>query len=360
MILRRPYAFLIKHFRFIHLIIFSMLLYITLKARDILNFLKDYISFNGNIEVISSNYINYYMFISIFIIIILSVVIFYLMKYKNKPRLFYIGTIIVSMISFILFIYLYNSIRSLEVLTISGREIRLYRDLSRINYWLLVITSIPMLIRGLGFDIKKFNFTNDLKELNLNKEDSAEVEVGTNINSNNIKRVGRRTFRELKYYYKDNKMIINIIAIITLFIIIMLFPFNKYVVNRDLNEGEILSNNYFNLKVNKSYISDRKRISKNNCYVILDISVLGKVNKYALDLDEFVLIGDNNKYIPSQKYYNYFTDIGIGYKDYYLDINEYKNYILIYNINNIDKDSDFKLEYLNSNKLIDLNVQVLD
>ena len=360
MILKRPYAFLIKHFRLIHLMIFSMLLYIVLKARDILNFLKDYINFNGNIEVISSNYINYYMFISIFLIIVLSIVIYYLMRYKNKPRLFYIGTIIVSLVSAVLFIYLYNGIRSLETVTISGREIRLYRDLSRINYWLLLVSSIPMLIRGLGFDIKKFNFNRDLKELNLNEEDSAEVEVNTNLNSNNIKRVGRRTFREFKYYYKDNKMIINLIISIVIIIIAIIFSLNRYVVNKDLNEGEILSNNYFNLKVNKSYLSDRKRTSRNNSYIILNISVIGKINRYTLNLDEFILKGNNNKYIPSQKYYNYFTDIGIGYKDNYLDIGEYKDYILIYNIDNVDKESNFKLEYLNSSKLINLNPKILD
>lgn len=360
MILRRPYAFLIKHFRLIHLIMFLILLYIIDKARYILNFFKDYISFNGNIEVISSNYISYYIFIGIMMVIMLSSIIYYLMKYKNKPRVFYIGTILICLISFILFIYLYTRIRGLETLTLSSRMIRLYRDLSRINFWLLVVVSIPMLIRGFGFDIKKFNFTSDLKELHLNKEDSAEVEVNTDLNYNGIKRMVRKTFRELKYYYNDNKMIINIIIFILAIIVIIVSPLNKYVVNSDLNEGEILSTNYFNIKVNKSYISDRKRISLNNSYVIINISIIGKVDKYSLDLDELVLISKNNKYIPSQKYYNYFTDIGVGYRDNILSTDKYQNYILIYNINNIDKDNEFKLDYLNSNKLIRLNLEVLE
>ena len=358
MILRRPYAFLIKYFRLIHLIMAGMLSFVILKSRNMLNFFKDYIAYNGNIEIISSDYISYFIFVSLFLIIVLSVVIFYLMRYKKKPRLFYIFTVVVSVISFIFFIYLYNSIRGLETVSVSGRLVRLYRDLARINFWLLVVISIPMIIRGLGFDIKKFNFSSDLKELNLNEEDSAEVEVNTNFDSNSIKRIGRKSIRELKYYYKENKIIINIILVIIAIIIIMMYPFNRYVVNRDLNEGEILSTNNFNLKVNKSYISERKRISKNNSYVILDISVISKVDKYVLNLDEFLLQGSNKKYVPSQKYYNYFTDIGIGYKNYKLNTKEYKNYILIYNVDNSDKD--FKLNYLNSSQIIKLNPQKLD
>ena len=358
MILKRPYAFLIKHFRLIHLIMFSILLYITINARNILNFFKDYITYNGNIEIISSNYINYYIFIGILLLIILSVIIFYLMKYKNKPRMFYISTIIITLVSYILFMYLFSSLKNLEVTSMSGREIRLLRDISRINFWLLVVISIPIFIRGLGFDIKKFNFSSDLKELNLNSEDSAEVEVNTSINSNTIKRLGRRNIRELSYYYKENKLIINIILLIVVFIIIMIFPFNKYVVNKDLKENEILSTKAFNLKVNNTYISNRRRISKNNSYIILNISIIGKINKYSLDLDEFVLNSNNNNYIPSQKYYNYFTDIGIGYKNNILDTSTYKNYILIYNVNS--SDNDYKLEYLNSSQKIKLNPVELD
>lgn len=358
MILRRPYAFLIKHFRLIHLVMFFMLLYVIDKARYILDFFKDYISFNGNIEVISSNYNSYYIYVSLIVVVLLSIVIYYLMKYKKKPRLFYFSTIIISVISFLLFLYLYNGIRKLELLSLSGRVIRLYRDLSRINFWLLVICSIPMIIRGLGFDIKKFNFTSDLKELNLSSEDNAEVEVNASINSNSIKRVGRRIIRELKYYYADNKMIINIIIGIIGLIVIMLFSFNRSVVNRNLNDGEI-STTYFNFKVNKAYISDRNRISDNNSYVILDISVIGKYSKYSLELNKFVLEGKSSKYIPSQKYYYYFTDIGVGYRDYVLDTKEYKDYLIIYNIDNIDKDNDFILNYLIDNKKIRLKLEEL-
>lgn len=360
MILRRPYAFLIKHFRIIHLILFVLFVYIAYKANNILTFFKDYISYNGNIEVISTEFISYFIFVSVLLIISLSIFIYFLMRYKKKPRLLYIMLIGASLISSVLFIYLYNNIRMLETTVQSAKTIRLFRDISRFNFWILFTSCIPVLVRGLGFDIKKFNFSKDFNDLKLDNEDSEEVEVNFELSSDSIKRKGRKTLRELKYYYLENKFIINIILSIIIVIIILIFPFNRYIVNGDLNEKEVLTTNNFNIKINDSYISDRNRISKDNSYVILKIGIKGKVSKYKLDLDQFVLEGINNKYIPSLKYYYYFSDLGVGYKSNILDMNEYKEYILIYNIKNEDRDNVFKLNYLNSDRKIKLNLETID
>lgn len=359
MILRRPYAFLIKYFRVIHIILFMFFVYITYKANNILTFFKDYISYNGNIEVISSEYISYFIFVSVLLIITISVVIYFLMRYKKKPRLFYVILVIVGLISSILFIYLYNNIRMLETSVQSARTIRLFRDISRLNFWILFISCIPVLIRGLGFDIKKFNFSKDFHDLELDKEDNEEVEVNIDLSSDSVKRTGRKLLRELKYYYVENKFIINIILAVISVVLILLFPFNRYVVKRNLNEGEILGTSNFNINVSDSYISDRNRISKDNSYVILKVEVKGKISKYRLDLDELVLESKNNKYIPSLKYYYYFSDLGIGYKNNILDTDEYKEYLLIYNIKSEDKESKFQLKYLNSDRKIKLNPEVL-
>ena len=359
MILKRPYAFLIKHFRLIHLILFALLAIITYNASTVLNFFKDYITANGNMEILSSNYINVFIYIAPIIIIGLSILIFYLMKYKDKPRLYYIILIIVSILCTGVYTYLYLNIRSLETTTVSARIIRLYRDIARSNFYVLFVMCIPTLIRGLGFDIKKFNFSKDLKELNLSEEDSAEVEVRIDVSSNGLKRTGRRTLRELKYYYVENKFFINIILGTLILILVMVFPFNKYVVNRNLKEGEVLGTSAFNIKVTDSYLTDRKRISKDNSYVILKISVISKVNKYSLDLDHFVLEGKNNKYVPSQKFYLYFNDIGTGYRNNILDTTSYKDYILVFNINNIDKDSNFIFRYVDNDRGIKISPEVI-
>ncbi len=360
MILRRPYAFLIKHFRLIHLILFVLFGYITYKANNMLSFFKDYISNNGNFVFSASEYINYFIFVSIFLICVISIIVFFLMRYKKKPKLFYIVLIVVSVLSFILFIYLYNSIKILEISVVSGREIRFLRDISGFNFWMLFLLCIPVLIRGLGFDIKKFNFSSDLQELKLDERDNEEVEVNIDLSSDGVKRTGRRIGRELKYYYVENKFILNIIFGIIVVVLVLMYPFNTFVVNRDLNEGEILGTSYFNIKINESFVSDRNRTSKDNSYVILNVSVIGKIDKYKLDLDELVLDSGDNKYIPSLKYYLYFSDIGNGYKNNVLSTNEYSEYILVYNIKSDDKDNKLMFSYLGNEKEIKLSPKDLD
>lgn len=360
MILRRPYAFLIKNFRLIHIILFILLAYTTYHANNMLSFFKEYIRVNGSIEVISSQYITAFIYIIPVIIIILSLTIFFLMKYKKKPRLFYVILILVIIICTGIYSYLYFNIKTLETTIMSAREIRLLRDISRANFYILFITCIPLLIRGLGFDIKKFNFTNDLKELNLSKEDSEEVEVSIDMSSNGLKRAGRKTIRELKYYYAENKLFINIILAVITIILIIIFPFNKYVIKKNLQEGEVLGSNDFNIKINNSYITDRHHVSKNNSYIIIKVSVLGKTNNYTLNLEHFVLESNNNKYIPSKKYYLYFNDLGRGYREEILNTKEYENYLFIYNINSSDKESKFILNYIDNNKKIVVKPSKID
>lgn len=360
MILRRPYAFLIKHFRFIHLILFVMFAYITYMANNMLLFFKDYINNNGGVEVLSSEYINYFIYISIILIITISIVVYLLMRYKKKPRFFYIMLMIVSVVSGVVFIYLYNNIKILETTVVSGRQIRFLRDISRFHFWILFTTCIPVLIRGLGFDIKKFNFNKDLQELKLEEKDSEEVEVSVELNTDTVKRVSRKLGRELKYYYLENKFFINIILGVIVVILILIFPFNRFIVNRNLNEGELLGSSNFNIRINDSYVSDRNRVSKNNSYVILNISVIGKSNNYKIDLDEFVLSSKDNKYIPSLKYYYYFNDIGKGYRNNILSTSDYEDYILVYNINNEDKESSLVFTYLGNDRKIKISPSILD
>ena len=196
------------------------------------------------------------------------------MKYKKKPKLFYTITIVVSLLSLLLFIHLTNNIRVLETTVLPAKEIRLLRDISRVNYWMLLIITIPVLIRGLGFDIKKFNFNKDLQDLKLEAEDNEEVEVTTNISSDKILNTGRKQVRELKYYYTEYKLFINIILGIIAIILILAFPFNKFVIHGTIGEKQTLVTDNFNLKVEESYISTRNRISRDNSYVIAKIKII--------------------------------------------------------------------------------------
>ena len=47
-----------------------------------------------------------------------------------------------------------------------------------------------------------------IDSIKLEKEDNEEVEVNVELNSESIKRGGRKLKRELKYYYVENKLFI--------------------------------------------------------------------------------------------------------------------------------------------------------
>ena len=81
---------------------------------------------------------------------------------------------------------------------------------------------------------------------------------------------------------------INIILGVVAVILILIFPFNKFVIHGTLSEKQMLSTRYFNFKVIDSYVSDRNRISRDNAYVIVKFSTKGKINKYSFKLDNFV------------------------------------------------------------------------
>lgn len=360
MILKKPYAFLIKYFKIIHIVLFALFAYVAFFSKSIVNFFKDYIKFTGNIEVISSKYLTPLVIISILLTIILTSIIFLLMRYKKKPRILYIIIGLVSIVSMILILYLHSNIKMLETSVLAAKDIRLLRDISNINYYMVLIASLPILVRGLGFDIKKFDFKKDLVELNVKEEDSEEIEVEIDFKNEKIERKGRKIIRELGYYYQEYKLFINIIIGVIILFLVIKFPFNKYIINGTLSENQIMNTSNYSIEVIDSYISERNKTSRDNSYVVLKVKIKGNQKKYMLNLDSIVLEGKNNNYIPSLKYYNYFNDIGIGYRNTTLNTNDYEEYLLIYNIKNEDKESKLKIHCLDNNRRIKLSPEIID
>ena len=97
MIFRKPYAFFIKYFRVINLIMavfMAVLIYHTLTVGRFLNeYINDYILATNNFSL--GSYINFYTFLLIIIIIILTIVVTSVMFVKDKPKKLYIFNLIV-------------------------------------------------------------------------------------------------------------------------------------------------------------------------------------------------------------------------------------------------------------------------
>ena len=209
MIFKKPYGFLIKHFRLIHLILTGLYIYLAIKVNSILNFYSAFYAGSASKLDAISYMDSYYIWVIVFSILI-CVIIYILMRYKKKPRFLYIILILFSLIVGFLINYSYQGLYTIYISVLNTKTLLLNRDLLRILSILQYIAIGFVLVRGLGFDIKKFNFVHDMQELGLNELDEEEVEV-TLGGMNAYTRKFHRNFRELKYYYIENKTFINII-----------------------------------------------------------------------------------------------------------------------------------------------------
>lgn len=352
MILRKPYAFLIKYFKLIHLFIGILIFYLINKTNNILNFFNDYIN-DDIFEFDVSSYVNFGIYFSLILIIGLVISIVVLMRKKDKPLLFYILTICGYSILFVGFTYVGSVISSLEYNLLDRKTISFVRDITRfmlIGQWIFLI---PYVIRALGFDVKKFDFKRDLQELEISSEDNEEFELVTPVDMNKLEQVGRRRLRELKYYYLENKLFILII----LGIVVgggSIFVFNSIDFDsfKRYNEGEVIElDNFYTLQIDDSYITIKNDLGKvvavnDSFFLIVKFTVNSKYNgDFSLNTNKFVVNIDGEQFVPNKTYYSHFNSYGIGYKNQNFSLNDIKTFILVYNISNKYKDERMKLEY---------------
>ena len=198
MILKKPYAFLIKNFKKIHLILAITMAYMAYKTYTIYGFFKDSAANNyyASLGYDQRNlYVNFFVILLIIIIIGALAAILYLLNYKKKPRKFYIYSIGFYVLLLIYYGILKGVFSSLLTETIEMQSIRAYQDISFITIIPQAILVIYCLITAAGVTLKKFNFAADLKELEITSSDNEEVEVNINLEGYKTKRNVRKTIR---------------------------------------------------------------------------------------------------------------------------------------------------------------------
>ena len=169
MILRKPYAILIKYFKIIHILMFVSFGYLVFALRKIYVFFSSYIKTSNftYFENMSSIYVPWFLFFIVIILLGLAIGILLLMNKKEKPVLFY--KIMIGFCAFLLvfLIYFLFFFKSLDTTVYENLRIVANRDISLFAYIINFFFVGFTFIRGFGFDIKKFSFDKDKKELNL-------------------------------------------------------------------------------------------------------------------------------------------------------------------------------------------------
>ena len=340
MVLRKPYGFLIKHFRLIHLIITGLLLYIASKYREIYVYLGKCIS-DIALKYDAGLYIKYGVFFFIIITCLLLFLIYWLLKYKDKPRKIYIFSIIGNIICAIILIFVFNYLGGFGSKVISQKTLRLYRDIMFIVNIFQSVLVVIMLIRGLGFNIKKFDFEKDVQELNLVNSDNEEVEVNIGIDTTNLARGVRKQGREFGYFFKEYKVYI-IVILVALALFLGYKGINYFKDKFKIyNENEYVGlNNY--IKILDSYYS----VLDDDSYVIVKFSTFKKGRRDKLNSGNLVLNIDNKKYTPDKNICHKFNYIGNCYKQQFVS-NEETDYIITYKVDELNVNKVY-LDYVES------------
>lgn len=353
MILRKPYAFLIKKFRLIHLILSILIGDLLYHTISILKVYNNYISSNqiNDIANIIDNLFRPIMYIIFLLFIAVTLVITIVLKLKKKPITMYICSLLISLVTIIVYFY---SLTILKTIAISSVDVRTVRAIRDILFLLTVLQSIQLLlmtVRTTGFDIKKFDFGKDLIGLEINESDNEEVEVNFDLNSQQSKRKLKYNLRNIKYVYVENKFLFNILFVIIIFIIFSIFIIKLVFKSKVYNQGEYFYTDSFSASINKSYVTSRDYkgnvLSNDYSFVILDTSIKAFFNKYFLNYGRLFLTIDGVNYYPTIKYNDSFIDIGTPYSQLTINNENYDNYLIIFVIPDSAKEKEIKLVYQN-------------
>lgn len=352
MILRKPYAFLIKNFRLINFLILLFSSYILYRTSIALDFFNEYVDTRQFIE--SETLISDTIPISIVFFSILLIVgctsIAVLFKKKDKPALFYIAGVIYY---FIFIIICFISRGMIGIIIFDGLDPRIARIIRDI--WLIAaFLQIPVigfsLVRTLGFDIKKFNFGEDLEELKISDEDNEEIEVSTRFDADKLKMKAAMQREELKSFFYENKFMIILILILLIVVIPTTLIARNIVLNKRYKVGEVIDLDDFKLKITGAYVTKKDYKGNtlfhgDNSYLIVSFNINNlKEKERGITLNNLRLEVNNKIYMPKISYYESFKDIGNGYNDNKIS-KESKDYIAVYTISDEDLNHEMIVRY---------------
>ena len=366
MIIRKPYAFLIKNFRLINFLILVFSLFVVYRSSIALDFFNEYVDtrqFIENADLINDT-IPFSMIIVSGILVFLSMSIAVLFKKKDKPTLFYFYAVIYYIVFIVICIISRGIIKTIIYDGLDPRISRIVRDIWLIGTILQFAVVAFSLVRTLGFDVKKFNFGEDLHELKISEEDNEEIEVTTRFDSDKVRMRNAMKKEELKAFFYENKVVIIIIIIILVVVIPSVFVAKSIVDNRKYQMDEVIDLKKFNLKITGAYISKKDNSGKTlfhgkNSYLIVLFNIENFTeNERGITLNNLRIEVNGNVYMPKINYYNYFTDIGEGYNNNKIS-DESKDFIAIYVISDEDLKHEMIIRYADKLTVKDSKVNAI-
>lgn len=353
MVLRKPYKFLIKHFKMIHLILALISGYLLVKTNGVLNFFNGYL--NNNETLIgtgtANEYFNSLMTIFVIIVAIGTIIIGIIMKMKDKPIIFYIINLIAYIFVGIIYVYDRSLIETLELRVLDIRTIKLASDLTLICFLVQTLSTIILSIRAVGFDLKKFDFGKDM-EFEIDEKDNEEFEFDVSIDKNKIRRNVKKNVRNLRYAYHENKFITNIVILVILVVIGIGIYMNFEVINKIYKKGEVITTPQFTYSLENSYLTNkdyRNNKITDNYLVVAKLKIKKNIkDKISLETARVLLHIGKVTYNPTIKYKDKLIDLGVDIENKNIK-SEFEEYIITFEIPKNDISKKMTLSYNDTN-----------
>ncbi|MBE6155354.1 MAG: hypothetical protein E7164_01195 [Firmicutes bacterium] len=355
MILKKPYAFLIKYYRIIHLALAFLLAYGALRLKDVVGFFNEYVG-NGYTTTVVSNLENLYTPISLFIVILcimaFAAAILVLLSHKKKKTAFYVIMEIYYLVILLGLSYVRTVLIGFETELIASTLARSLRDVLTIVYIPQFVFILFILLRTIGFNVKKFSFKDEIKEMGEDHLDSEEFEVSFDFDAHIIKQKVNRFFREMFYYIKENRFIVlcivSVVAILTGY-----YSFNNIQTNYDTTykAGTKFTYNQVEVTFEDAIISNLnyrgKKISDKYYVVIKTIISNDSGSTIPLDFNNFRLHVGGKIIMPNIKMASEFIDYAPDSVPVSIAHKSTKTFALVYEIEKKQIRKNIKLKIYN-------------
>lgn len=351
MILRKPYAFFIKYFKLIHLIMAVLMGILVGQTNSFLTFFNQYI--NSDMLVIGRDLVSeiFFSFVYIYIVlvIVMDVIVWILLDFKNKKKMFYVFAFFCYVLLLVLYIYIRSIFVSMGEEVVDIRLIMVLRDFTIIAFVIQVLTLFITITRAIGFNLQQFDFESDLKDLNISSADNEEFEINVDLDSEKVKRSVKTILRNYRYYLKEN---LRIVIPIVLAVIITLgfFIYRNIFGNvTRYKEGATFNVTDYSIKVEDSFLTAKdyrlSAVEDGKTLVVLKLGIKTTNKTAQFSFGKFALQIGDNKYYHTIVYSDALKDIGNTYIKQKLT-SEYTSYLLVYEIPSSLANKDKKIVYI--------------
>ena len=355
MIIRKPFKFLIKHFKIINVILLLLMGFVCYKCGMLVYFFRSFVSNRYVTEEVelASKYIGFILPIVSLLIVAASIIIYILFKSKDKNDKVYLSLIVFYTVVFVLTNVCRGILNSIEVTTIESSSALLYRDISRFVFYPQFILMFFVFLNCIGFDLSTLSFTNLQDDIDIAESDDQEIEIGVKLEDYKIKRTLRRSIRELRYYVIENKQVFWVIGGIVLAIILFFAGRFIFDLNRTVRVDQSFNHSNFNIALEDSIITTRDyqgnviREGTNYLAVVVKVSNKSKSAK-VLDTDNFWLdIGGEYVY-PTLDRSGKFLDLGEPYYGDKIGAGETHKYVICYELSDKQLKGKYNIKILDS------------